>query len=107
MSKTAYGKIRAGLERAIAHTQGRRRLTIREVELPGDPKPMTAREIASLRQDKLGVSQAVFAVAMNSSLQTVHAWEQGRTRPSGPALRLLRLVEEKPGLVAELLETGR
>ncbi|HUO10423.1 MAG TPA: hypothetical protein VM008_19105 [Phycisphaerae bacterium] len=41
---------------------------------------------------------------INDSVQTVHAWEQGRGRPSGPTLRFLRLLERRPELVREFGE---
>ncbi len=95
--------IKAGLEEAIAWADGRNvAVTVREVELPDAPRPMTARQIAALRTRKMRASQAVFAKLINASVQTVHAWEQGRGRPSGPTLRFLRLLEKRPELVKEL-----
>ena len=41
------------------------------------------------------VSQAVFAAVLNVGKATVAAWEQGGKQPSGPALKLLDLVERK------------
>ena len=40
-------------------------------------------------------SQAVFAAVLNVSKGTVAAWEQGDKEPSGPALKLLDLVERR------------
>jgi len=42
-----------------------------------------------------GVSQAVFAKVLNISLAAIKQWERGERKPSGPALKLLNLVEEK------------
>jgi len=78
-------------------------LTIRDVDLPRRPKPMSARRISLLRVKKLRVSQRVFARLANTAPQTVHAWEQGRTKPSGTALRVLHIFEDRPELVGELL----
>jgi putative transcriptional regulator len=100
-----YEGIKAGLEEALAWAEGRDvPVTIREVELPEPPRAMSARQIARLRTEKMGVSQAVFARLINASVQTVHAWEQGRGKPSGPALRFLRLLEKRPELVREFGE---
>ncbi|MBF0461206.1 MAG: DNA-binding transcriptional regulator [Magnetococcales bacterium] len=41
------------------------------------------------------VSQAVFAVLLGIGKTTVQQWEQGQKKPSGPALRLLDLIERK------------
>jgi putative transcriptional regulator len=95
--------IKAGLEEALAWADGKDvPVTVRQVELPDPPKPMTAHQIAVLRTRKVRASQAVFARLINASVQTVHAWEQGRGRPSGPTLRFLRLLERHPELVHEL-----
>ena len=41
------------------------------------------------------VSQAVFAACLNTSLSTVQKWEIGKKRPTGSALKLLNLIEQK------------
>ena len=41
------------------------------------------------------LSQAVFAVVLNTSLSTVQKWETGAKRPGGPSLKLLNLIERK------------
>jgi putative transcriptional regulator len=42
-----------------------------------------------------GTSQAVFAAVLNVKKATVAAWQQGTKAPSGPALKLLEVVERK------------
>lgn len=59
-----------------------------------DVKPMTASRIKRLRV-KTRLSQAVFAVAINTSLSTIQKWEAGDKKPSGPSLKLLSLIERK------------
>jgi putative transcriptional regulator len=44
---------------------------------------------------KTKASQAVFAAVLNVGPTTVAAWEQGTKKPSGPAVKLLDLVERK------------
>lgn len=58
----------------------------------------SADDVRRIRQ-QANVSQAVFAAVLNVGKATVCAWEQGSKSPSGPALKLLDLVERK-GLVA-------
>jgi len=41
------------------------------------------------------VSQAVFAAMLNTSLSTVQKWEIGRKKPTGAALKLLHIVQER------------
>ena len=54
----------------------------------------TAADIRRIRKET-NVSQAVFAVVLNVGKATVAAWEQGGKEPSGPALKLLDIVERK------------
>jgi putative transcriptional regulator len=58
----------------------------------------TAEDVRRIRH-QANVSQAVFAAVLNVGKATVCAWEQGSKSPSGPALKLLDLVERK-GLIA-------
>lgn len=51
-----------------------------------------AKEIARIRKD-VKVSQAVFALYLNTSASTVQQWERGDKRPSGIAARLLEIIQ--------------
>lgn len=44
----------------------------------------------------LGLSQSLFAAALNVRTGTVSAWEQGSRRPAGAALRLIQFAEASP-----------
>lgn len=70
--------------------------TMREFESRDVPAPRaySAAEIKRLRL-KERASQAVFAAYLNTSVSTVQKWEIGKKAPSGPALKLLDLVERK------------
>lgn len=52
-----------------------------------------AKDVKRIRA-KAKVSQAVFAVYMNTSVSTVQKWEAGGKAPSGPAAKLLNIVEK-------------
>jgi len=70
--------------------------TMREfesLEVP-TPKAYAAQEIKRLRLNEKA-SQAVFAAYLNTSVSTVQKWEIGEKKPSGPALKLLDLVDRK------------
>lgn len=41
------------------------------------------------------LSQAVMAAALNASLSTVRQWEIGQKKPSGPAAKLLNVLDRK------------
>ena len=55
---------------------------------------LTAKEIVALREDA-GVSQAVFARALNVTTDYVSKIERGAKRPTGSTLKLLALVRRK------------
>ena len=57
-------------------------------------KPFRPTDIKRLRL-KAKASQAVFAAYLNTSVSTVQKWEIGEKSPSGPALKLLNIVERK------------
>ena len=57
------------------------------------PRDLTPQEIKALRENN-HVSQPVFARYLNTSQSTVQKWETGAKRPSGPALKLLSLVQK-------------
>lgn len=50
---------------------------------------MNPDEIRQLREDR-GLSQQDFATKLGVSVQTVHRWETGKSRPSRLALAKLR-----------------
>jgi putative transcriptional regulator len=58
----------------------------------GPGKQYSKDEIKAIR-NKAGMTQAVFANYMGVSKKTVEAWELGRTHPTGPAYRLLDILE--------------
>jgi putative transcriptional regulator len=52
---------------------------------------------------KLKKSQAEFSLMIGVSVATLRNWEQGRRRPEGPALALLRVVSAAPKTVTRAL----
>jgi len=57
-------------------------------------KALEPKAIKLLRtQQKL--SQAVFAIVLNTSTSTVQKWEAGEKKPSGPSLKLLSILKNK------------
>lgn len=71
---------------------------LRTTILPAPPEPMDAAAIRALR-DRIGASQAVFAMGLNVSAKTVQAWESGARTPDGGNLKLLRVAEARPEVV--------
>ena len=56
--------------------------------------PLKPEQIKQIREGSR-VSQAVFARLLNTSVSTVQKWEIGQKRPTGTALKLLHLVQER------------
>lgn len=65
------------------------------LELPAPVKSIPAKKIKSIRVG-MGASQAVFAQMLNVPRATAIAWESGARKPSGAALKLLRIAEKRP-----------
>ncbi len=78
------------------------KVTMREFDAICPPPVRTfgAADIRRLRE-ALKFSQPVFAHHLHTTASTVRKWEQGQTRPAGPALKLLNLIADK-GLQAIL-----
>jgi putative transcriptional regulator len=93
-TSSAFTKIKAGLEDAVAFHAGDRQLTVRDVELR-PPAPMGAKEVVAVRT-RMRVSQAAFARILNVSPRTVQAWETDARRPSDAALKLLTVAKAHP-----------
>lgn len=78
------------------------KVTMREFDAICPPKvrAFSADDIRRLREG-LQFSQPVFAHHLHTTASTIRKWEQGETRPSGPALKLLNVIADK-GLQAIL-----
>lgn len=50
----------------------------------------------------MNMTQKQFSEVFGVSVKTVEAWENGRNRPNGVAMRLLEVCEKKPDLFEEL-----
>lgn len=72
------------------------RVTMREFEsiCPPPVREFSAEDVKRLREE-LNFSQPVFAHHLHTSVSTVRKWEQGESRPSGPALKLLNVIADK------------
>ncbi len=62
-------------------------------------------DITALR-NFVGLTQAEFARAIEISVHTLRNWEQGRRKPEGPALALLRIAARHPRIIHENLESA-
>ncbi|MGH2570500.1 MAG: helix-turn-helix domain-containing protein [bacterium] len=87
---------RAQLSRALP-ARLRRRLISGRFESGND--------VAALRRF-VGLTQLQFARAMGISVHTLRNWEQGRRRPDGPAVALLRIAARHPRIIRENLRSA-
>jgi DNA-binding transcriptional regulator YiaG len=62
-------------------------------------------DISALRKF-VGLTQTQFAQAIGISVHTLRNWEQGRRRPDGPALALLRIAARHPRIIRENLQSA-
>ncbi len=65
----------------------------------------SGKDIADLR-GFVGLTQAKFAAALGISVRTLQGWEQGRRRPEGPGLALLRIAARHPRIIRENLASA-
>ncbi len=79
--------------------------TIRTVKLDLMPKQFDAESVRAIRMS-MGVSQAIFAKLLGVSVDLVAAWEQKQREPSGPARRLLELMEMDKDRWLRMLQQG-
>ena len=87
-----FDDLKEGLQEAIDFEKGNS--SAKTVTFVIEPvKKYSNEDIKQIRK-KSGMKQAVFANYMGVSSKTVEAWELGRTHPTGPAYRLLRILEE-------------
>ena len=86
-------EILEGIREIKAHNKGTTSLKTYTLKTPAHPRQV---------RETLGLSQAEFAAMMNVSVRTIQDWEQERRKPSGPAVALLRIAEQKPEVFLEL-----
>ncbi|WP_020146879.1 NadS family protein [Thioalkalivibrio sp. ALJ15] len=88
-----YDELQTSLQEAVDIKQGRKaasRITRHEV---ADVKAIRAH---------LHVSQAEFAKAMGTSVDTIKSWEAKRRNPTGLAAKVLATIRDNPSFFNEL-----
>lgn len=95
-----FSELSTSLDEARQHAEGK--ITLRRYEVSElAPLYIAPNEIISLRE-KLNVSRGVLAHILRTSTRTLESWEQGRSVPTGPAVTLLKLVEQYPDMLEKL-----
>ncbi|NRA20184.1 MAG: type II toxin-antitoxin system MqsA family antitoxin [Oceanospirillaceae bacterium] len=86
-------EILEGLNEIKQFKRGTVDLKTTELSEPSEPK---------IIRSKLKLSQSAFAGLLGVSMRTLQDWEQGRRKPQGPAIALLRIAEQHPEVFADL-----
>lgn len=89
---TLFEDLREGLQQAINFEKGTGKAKT-TVFMISPVTKYSNKEIKAIR-NKAGMTQTVFANYMGVSKKTVEAWELGRTHPTGPACRLLNILDQ-------------
>lgn len=96
MKKERFARLMESAQQALEHAEGKREL---RTTVLIKTEPMSKDEVKELRE-RLKASQSVFANYLNVSPKTVQAWEQGIGKPTGAALRLLRIAQKNPTILS-------
>lgn len=93
-------KMAAAIEADLGESIPGLRESIAQLE-NGGGRVVTAEQL-EVRQARsaLGLSQLDFSRAIDTPVSTLRDWEQGRTKPPGAALCLMRLLTSHPQLLA-------
>ena len=88
MNDKQFDELKAAVKIMARHMRGEKVAGLRVYEVP-EPDVRAIREAAA-------VSQAEFAHLIGINVRTLQNWEQGRSRPTGAARALLKIVASNP-----------
>ena len=88
MNEKDFGDLKAAVKMMARHLRGERVAGLRAYQVP-EPDVRAIREAAA-------VSQTDFARLIGINVRTLQNWEQGRSRPTGAARALLKIVASNP-----------
>lgn len=108
MKKELFEELKASIREAGQIRRGERKASREYIYSPAVVRRLRntfkAEQVAKTRE-RMKLSQAEFADMMGIPKSTLQNWEQGRRKPEGPALALLRVALRNPAAVAEALGT--
>ncbi len=96
----AEANLREAIELAVKWHLDERR------PLPPSMKRRARLGSASAARRRLGVSQEVFARTLGVKVGTLRNWEQGRSKPPGPARLALKMAATHPEIFREVVNRG-
>ena len=88
-----FDDLKSSLEEAVEIKEGRQTTT-----------RVTCYEVADVKaiRAQIKVSQAEFAQAMGTSIDTIKSWESKRRNPTGLAAKVLATIQKNPAFFQEL-----
>lgn len=88
-----FDDLKSSLEEAVEIKEGRQAAT-----------RVTRYEVADVKaiRAQIKVSQAEFALAMGTSVDTIKSWESKRRNPTGLAAKVLSAIQKNPEFYQEL-----
>ncbi len=90
-----------GIKDVKLYKQGK--LTFKSYKINLPKEEFSPDDIKQIRETDLHVSQKILAESLGISVRTLQGWEIGRSKPIGPAARLLKLLKEMPSVRRKLL----
>ena len=88
MNDKQFAELKDAVRMMARHLRGEKVAGLRISEVP-EPDVQAIREVAD-------VSQSDFARLIGINLRTLQNWQQRRSRPTGPARALLKIVASNP-----------
>ena len=94
MSDEMFGELKQSVKEAVLIEKGKTK--------PSRVFTLNPLDISEIR-NRTNKTQEEFAAMLNVSVGTLRNWEQGRRRPAGAALSLLKVVSADPRYVEKVL----
>lgn len=91
-----------GINEAIEYERGDK-TKARSIKVQIDPLPEYSSEDIKVIRKNLGLTQFLFASLFGVSTKTVEAWECGTNSPSGPAARMLSVLQKDPSFANQFI----
>ena len=96
-----YNDIIASLNELIDMAEGKETGAVVHRRAVQEVEQFTPKQIKEVRQSA-GMTQKTFAACIGVSVKSIEAWEGGRSRPDGPARRLIGLMKSRPRFAEEM-----
>ena len=98
MSSSVYKGLVRALNEAIEDAKSEHPKLKRNTITIEPVKEYSADEVKKIRKS-VGMSQTIFESYFGVSNKTIEAWEAGTNHPSGPASRILSMIEQDKDIV--------